>query len=996
MEAATVRSSAFLQGLRPESRLLDPDGKPCTVTGVSPVFTDRECFRITLTDGAEFVADGSHLWTVWDEKKYEYRKIRTLTTAEIAQTFRSPNGIRPTTGEHKTRSRYAIDNCKPLKLPEAVLTVGPYTLGAWLGDGNSASNQITTHADDAQEMANYIRSEGLPCLVRKMAWTKGNCVNILIDRVVKSTEYCIRGHEFAKVGLYRFLKRGKAAEKCYECIRERWKLVAYGTPRTPVSPRRRGLYSRLLDLGLINNKHIPAYYLRASETQRLALLQGLMDTDGSITKSGRCEFSTNSTRLRDDVYELLVSLGLKPSVYVRTPSTGSLGAIAAERRKALPDGDPDKIKQTTVVYRLSFLAYDDIPVFRLKRKVARIPSTEGRRTSETKRRRICKVEPIASRPVRCIEVDTPSHLFLAGRAMVPTHNTEAGSCWLGYIMHHAPGPAMAVMPTVEMAKRNSKQRIDPLIEETEVLRNLVQSPRSRDSGNTILSKEFPGGILVMTGANSAVGLRSFAARYLFLDEIDAYPLDVDGEGDPITLAIARTRTFSRRKIFLTSTPLEEGTSRIKAAFEASDQRHYFVPCPHCDHYQVLIFDRIRWINNNPDTAAYICEACEGRIENYHKTTMLERGEWRPTADGDGKTAGFHLPSYYSPVGWFSFADAAKMYQTANKNSDQSMLRVFTNTVDAQTWRQKGEAPDWKRLYDRAQAENLPYDRKVPMRGLFLTAGADVQKDRIEVQVVAWGRGKESWVIDYEVLAGDTSRPEVWDKLSELVNRTYTHESGTDLPLVRLAIDSGAETQTVYSWVRKQGPGRVMAVRGVDHAIAIVGIPGAVDITWAGKRARRAAKVWPINVSALKGELYGWLRLESPVHAGDPFPPGYCHFTPGLGDEFFKQLVAEHLVTKLVKGYQRQEWQKLRDRNEALDTRNYARGAASQFGIDRFTERDWQFLEEPLRLAREQADAANNPVTQPVSAQPVPQAPVKPREDRSASQGWIPKRKGWFD
>jgi len=527
--------------------------------------------------------------------------------------------------------------------------------------------------------------------------------------------------------------------------------------------------------------------------------------------------------------------------------------------------------------------------------------------------------------------------------------TECGNNFLGYVIHHAPGPIMSIQPTVEMAKRHSKQRIDPLIEESPVLRNLVQSPRSRDSGNTILSKEFPGGILVMTGANSAVGLRSMAARYLFLDEVDAYPLDVDGEGDPIVLAMARARTFARRKIFLCSTPLTSGTSRIEAAYEESDKRRYWVPCPFCHHYQVLEFSRIRWENKDPETAAYFCVACEGRIENHHKTVMLERGEWRAEQVGDGKTAGFHLASYYSPVGWFSFADAARMFLSASSKGCQQLLRVFTNTVDAKTWKEIGEAPDWQRLYERAQAEALPYARTVPQGGLFLTAGADVQKDRIEIQVVAWGRGKESWLVDYEVIEGETSRPEVWAKLTLYTNRTFPHASGTDLPITRLAIDSGAETQTVYAWVRSQGPGKVLAVKGAVHGVAIIGLPSTVDITAAGKKARRAAKVWPVNVSALKTELYGWLRLDMPTaESGEPFPPGFCHF-PQLGEEFFRQLTAEQLITRLVKGYRKTEWQKMRERNEALDTRIYARAAAAQFGMDRFQEQHWAALEQQVDL-----------------------------------------------
>src|SRR6202163_4250765 len=222
--------------------------------------------------------------------------------------------------------------------------------------------------------------------------------------------------------------------------------------------------------------------------------------------------------------------------------------------------------------------------------------------------------------------------------------TEGGNNWIGYVVHQAPGPMLSVQPTVEMAKRNSKQRIDSLIEESDVLRELVSDPRARDSGNTMLAKEFPGGILVMTGANSAVGLRSMAARYLFCDEVDAYPTDVDGEGDPVNLALARTRTFARRKIFMISTPKITGRSRIEACFENSDQRHYWVPCPNCNEFQILKFPQVRWPKDEPEKAVYVCEHCEGEIENHETHWMLVEGEWRAAAPGPGKAAGFHLSS----------------------------------------------------------------------------------------------------------------------------------------------------------------------------------------------------------------------------------------------------------------------------------------------------------------------------------------------------------------
>jgi phage terminase large subunit GpA-like protein len=516
--------------------------------------------------------------------------------------------------------------------------------------------------------------------------------------------------------------------------------------------------------------------------------------------------------------------------------------------------------------------------------------------------------------------------------------TECGNNWIGYVVHQAPGPMLSIQPTVEMAKRNSKQRIDPLIEESPMLRELVSDPRSRDSGNTMLAKEFPGGILVMTGANSAVGLRSMAARYLFLDEVDAYPGDVDGEGDPVNLALARTRTFARRKMFMISTPKITGRSRIEASFEDSDQRYYWVPCPHCHECQILKFAHVRWPKGEPEKAIYVCEHCECQIENHEKHWMLPRGEWRPAAPGPGKAAGFHLSSLYSPVGWFSWADAAAMSEEAQKNP--ALLQVFINTVLGETWALQGEAPEWQRLYDRREDYRIG---TVPKGGLFLTAGVDIQKDRIEVEIVAWGRGKESWSVDYEVLEGQTAEGTVWQKLITVLNTWYPIESGGVLPIVKFAIDSGHATPEVYAWTRKYGGERAVVIKGDSRAAAPISQPSAIDIGPQGNRVRSGIRVWPVNGSMIKEELYRWLRLDRPTEeSGEPYPPGYCHF-PKYGEEYFKQITAEQLVTRIVKGYRRTEWQKTRDRNEALDARTYARAAAAVYGMDRFNDVVWKTL-----------------------------------------------------
>jgi len=300
--------------------------------------------------------------------------------------------------------------------------------------------------------------------------------------------------------------------------------------------------------------------------------------------------------------------------------------------------------------------------------------------------------------------------------------TEAGNNWIGYVIHHAPGPMLSVQPTVELAKRFSRQRIEPLIAESPALRERVKPARARDAGNTVLSKEFPAGLLVITGANSAVGLRSMPARYLFLDEVDAYPPSADEEGDPVALAEARTRTFSwRSKVFLASTPTIHGVSRIEREFEASDQRRFFVPCPHCQHRQWLRFERLRWEKGKPDTAHYQCEACDGAVEEHHKIEMLHAGDWRPTAEAaDPGTIGFHLSALYSPVGWMSWAMIARMWE-ASLATDEAK-RSFKNGVLGETWIETGEAPDWQRLYERREDWQIG---TVPSGGLFLTAGAAV-------------------------------------------------------------------------------------------------------------------------------------------------------------------------------------------------------------------------------------------------------------------------------
>ncbi|MDI3470361.1 MAG: Phage head, terminase DNA packaging protein A [Pseudolabrys sp.] len=533
--------------------------------------------------------------------------------------------------------------------------------------------------------------------------------------------------------------------------------------------------------------------------------------------------------------------------------------------------------------------------------------------------------------------------------------TEGGNNWIGYVIHHAPGPMLAVQPTVELAKRFSRQRIDPLVNESPALRERVKPARSRDAGNTVLSKEFPAGLLVITGANSAVGLRSMPARYLFLDEVDAYPPSADEEGDPVALAEARTRTFSwRSKVLLGSTPTIHGLSRIEREYEASDQRRYFVPCPHCREMQWLKFERLRWDKGKPETAHYECGSCDGRIEEHHKTAMLEAGEWRPTAEAqDPGTIGFHVSALYSPVGWLSWENIARLWEVATTDEAK---RSFKNSVLGETWVEVGEAPDWQRLYERRESWQIGV---VPSGALFLTAGADVQKDRIEVDVWAWGRGLESWLVDHIVVEGGPEQAGTWEELGRLLDRTWPHVHGTRVAIAKLAIDTGYEAPAVYAWARRAGFAQVAPIKGVEgfnRAAPVIG-PTYVDVSEGGKKLRRGARLWTIAVATFKSETYRYLRLAAPtdeeIEAGARHPAGYVHLPRGAEAEWVKQLVAEQLVTVNTKrGFTRLEWQKLRERNEALDCRVYARAAAWIAGADRWSDAMWRDLENQIGPASE--------------------------------------------
>ena len=552
--------------------------------------------------------------------------------------------------------------------------------------------------------------------------------------------------------------------------------------------------------------------------------------------------------------------------------------------------------------------------------------------------------PYLREPMDCLSTTSPVQRVVMMFA-AQTGKTESGANWLGYVIDHAPGPMLLVQPTVEMAKRLSKQRLESLVTETPCLAAKIAPSRSRDSGNTMFAKEFPGGMMLLTGANSATGLRSTPCRYIFMDEVDAFPPDVDGEGDPVSLAEKRATTFARRKILLTSTPTVKDFSRIEAEYERSDQRRFYVPCPSCEAMQWLKWPQLKWEKNDPATAAYECEVCKERFAEIHKPAMLRNGEWRATAPSNGKTAGFQLSGLYSPLGWLSWADMVDDFLRAK--ADAPMLKSFVNTRLAETWEEDFAS---KVSADVLLKRCEPYAAgQLPDGALAVTIGVDVQGgggsagDRLAVSVWAWGREEEGWLIDHQEIYGDPCRPEVWKQLDVLVMHQWDHAGGGKLRADVVAVDSGGHaTAEVYQYARERSGAGVVAIKGQSQrGKPPIGKASKVDINAKGRTLKRGAQVFPVGGDTIKTTLFG--RLKHNERGA-----GYLHFHAQTGAEYFEQLTAEKQALRYVKGFPVREWvKKPSARNEALDCLVYAYAAVNLM-YQRYDRRTiWDQLEKRL-------------------------------------------------
>jgi phage terminase large subunit GpA-like protein len=548
-----------------------------------------------------------------------------------------------------------------------------------------------------------------------------------------------------------------------------------------------------------------------------------------------------------------------------------------------------------------------------------------------------------------------------------TSKTELILNTIGFYIHQYPSPILCVEPRVEDCKALSKDRIAPMLRDSPVLKGKVKDARSRDSGNTLVHKAFSGGALTLAGANSAAGLSMRPIRVVLLDEVSRYPASAGTEGDPVTLAVKRTTTFWDRKIVMVSSPALEGSCRITAAYEETDRREYHLACPHCDSRQVLDWSHVEWEKDEtvsprrhfPATAAYHCKFCGAAWSDAQRWAALPDGEWIAQDPDRTNRPGFRISQLYSP--WKRIGELAQEYLDSRGNMERE--KAFQNTALGLPYRVSGVTADAERLYERREG----YRRgDLPERALVLTAGVDVHPDRLECEVVGWGRGLESWSVDYLVFQGDPTRPEVWAEFDEAVrNGVWERPDGSLAKLSRIAVDSGDNTAAVYSWWRRVADPRVMLIKGYARSDPPLSPPKWIEVTQGGRKVKRGVQVWSVGVDWFKDELNGFLRLPKPEDG--QAAPGYCHF-PHYARDHFDQLTAEEKVVERTRnGFQRHVWRKVRPRNETLDCRVYARAAAMAQRLDAFRPRDWATMEERLGLG-----PRPQPVADGLPAVPPPQ------------------------
>lgn len=582
--------------------------------------------------------------------------------------------------------------------------------------------------------------------------------------------------------------------------------------------------------------------------------------------------------------------------------------------------------------------------------------------------------PHARFPMRCLSAGHPcKRLVLKGASQML--KTQVGLHFLCETIHQRPKNFLWLVPTGKLHKR-AVERIDKVIKATPVIRDKVAKRQSRKATNNNDIKSYPGGALYLATSGAAANMSELAVTYVVYDEIDRSKENVGGEGASHKLAEARQTSHERdKKSYYPSSPTIEGESPIDDLYKLGTQREALAECIHCGHAQPLDFFKADGtprlvMSEDGKRAMYPCCECGGLHEESDKTRMFVRGLWSDGVPGDGETESLTISAMFLPYGWFPWISLLKEYLEAKEaleaGNDQPMI-TFYNTRLARCWARSKESTRYEALLARAE----PYELgTVPQGGVILTAAIDCQAYRLEMKVVAWGPGMESWVVDYQVIHGAPSEQATWDKADQLLRTRYRHASGCMLGIDAAFVNAdgkGGTAQDVYLFTGPRRRRNIFSVKGHSRPgrPILSAKPTLVDIDHRGKSQKQGAQLWFVGPDTAKDYLQArWDRSAG---------PGAVHFSQQLPDAYFKGLTAEYRTTKFKRGRKVSYWeQKKGEANEPLDLMVYNLGAAYYLGLQRKNDHHWQLLRD--RLMPSQGDLLS-----PVDTYPQPESPAKPDE-----------------
>lgn len=459
-----------------------------------------------------------------------------------------------------------------------------------------------------------------------------------------------------------------------------------------------------------------------------------------------------------------------------------------------------------------------------------------------------------------------------------------------------PSPILALLPTEADCRDYVVSDLEPIFEATPALQGLLSAEADETGRNTLLSRRFPGGSLKVVASKAPRNLRRHNVRVLLIDEADA--MEVGAEGSPITLAERRTLSFANRKIVIGSTPTLEETSNVLRSYAQSDMRIFEVPCPECNHWHEITWADIQWPEGEPHRAHYVCAECGSVVEERYKAGMVAGGRWRATAPHIQGHAGFRLNALVSTLANASWGKLAQEFVVAKKNPDT--LQVFVNTILAQGWREAAEEIDDAALAARAEPFGLD---AIPPEVLIVTAGVDVQRDRLEIVLLGWSRD-EIFVLAQSVIWGDPMKDDVWQELDDILRTIWKHPNGGILRVDAAAIDAGdGETMDrVIAFSRPRYSYRVLAIKGASGNRPTI---KASDT--------KGSKLFIVGVDGVKRQLSTRLASGKSVR-----------FSQTLEGRFYEELASERLVMRYVRGAPVRQWERIQGRRaESLDCVVYA-------------------------------------------------------------------------